>query len=490
MSEPLLRLEVGPVAAEGCCVARHEGRVVFVRHALPGEVVLARLDEASRGPEAAGRRFWRAEAVEVLEPSPDRVQPSCAVAGAGGCGGCDWQHASMAAQRRGKAEVVREQFRRLAGMELPELVVEAPGRAGPGGVGCGVDGGGDGGGDGDGDGGGDDGLGWRTRVRFAVDAEGRPGLRAARSHRVIPVTSCPIAHPAVLATGVLDRRWPGVETIDVATGSQGPAITVPEPAPVRHRGPAPRTWVRHRVLMPGPQPRVERSFRVSRGGFWQVHPQAGQLLVDAVADAVRPLPGERAVDLYAGAGLFTAALALGVGATGVVIAVEGDDRACADARRNLHDLPQVRLEQVHIDPRPGQARGRGQARARGAGRSGRRAPGPAGGPRSGGPDAAGLLAVLGSRADVVVLDPPRAGAGPVVIDRLIGLRPRVIAYLACDPASLARDVAHAARRGFRLDTLRVFDLFPMTHHVECLATLRPSDESPGRPGVDLGTAGS
>jgi len=174
-----------------------------------------------------------------------------------------------------------------------------------------------------------------------------------------------------------------------------------------------------------------------------VHPRAGQVLVDAVEDAAEPRPGERAIDLYAGAGLFAAALALAVGDDGEVVAVEGDARACADARRNLHDLRHVRIDQVRIDQRRG-------------------------------PEAPRRLDVLGSRADVVVLDPPRAGAGPRVMERLIDLRPRVVAYLACDPASLARDVAHAAQNGYRLASLRAFDLFPMTHHVECLATLRPT----------------
>lgn len=443
MTEPLLRLEIGDVAAGGFCVARHEGRVVFVRHALPGEVVMARLDRASSGPRAAGKRFWRADAVEVIEASPDRVEPPCPVARPGGCGGCDWQHVTLAAQRVNKAAVIRDQFARLAGIELDQLVVEPPTGASEG-----TDP--------------DDGLGWRTRVRFAVDSRGRAGFRSARSHAVIPVTGCPIAHPGVAVADVPGRTWPGVTAVEVVDGSPGaPLVIVEEPAgpppagrragrgastprePVR-RIEGRRTWVEHHVSTPQlPEP---RRFRVSDGGFWQVHPAAPATLVDAVLGVTMPAVGERAVDLYAGVGLFAAALALRVGPTGWVHAVESEARACKDARRNLHDLPQVRITQGLVEATPD-------------------------------PDDEAAVASdwSAARADVVVLDPPRAGAGPEVMARIARLRPRVVAYVSCDAASLARDITHAAQNGYRLTALRAFDMFPMTHHVECLATLQPDE---------------
>ena len=166
-----------------------------------------------------------------------------------------------------------------------------------------------------------------------------------------------------------------------------------------------------------------------------MHPGAAQALLDAVLAATGPAPGERALDLYCGVGLFAAGLAARVGSTGTVVGVEGDARAVADARRNLHDVPWVRLQVGDVDA------------ALGAGVGG---------------------------ADVVVLDPPRTGAGPEVVERVLALRPRVVAYVACDPASLARDVRTASGLGYRLTALRAFDLFPMTHHVECVATLTPA----------------
>ena len=178
-----------------------------------------------------------------------------------------------------------------------------------------------------------------------------------------------------------------------------------------------------------------RDWRVAADGFWQVHPGAADMLTRAVIEAIAPRPGEHAVDLYSGAGLYAAALAEAVGVTGRIDAVEGSTTAVRDAKRNLHDLAMVRLHHG---------------------------------------DVARWLATGGvRRCDLVVLDPPRAGAGADVVRRLVTLAPRTIAYVACDPAALARDLKTFADLGWRLTSLRSFDLFPMTHHVECLAVLEP-----------------
>jgi tRNA/tmRNA/rRNA uracil-C5-methylase (TrmA/RlmC/RlmD family) len=434
----VVRLEVGPVAHGGHCVARHEGRVIFVRHALPGEVVLARLLEA--GPED---RFWRADAVEVLTASPDRVEPPCPVAGPGGCGGCDFQHVSPAGQRRLKTAVLAEQLERLGKVSAQEQAALAGGTGTvevepvPGD---------------------DDGLGWRTRVRFTVDRKGRPGLRRNRSHDVVPLPQgCPLCHPRVAAPDVTGRRWPGAAAVEVVAPAAGTdRLVVVEPEKDRRAEVPPlaaeaataardrqglhrlrgRTWVQEQVEVDG----EPRTFRVTGSGFWQVHPGAAQTLLDAVLAAADPRPGERALDLYSGAGLFTAGLAERVGVTGTVLAVEADDRAAADARRSLHDLPQVQLEHGRVD----------RVLSRMAAEQDR-------------------LPV-----DVVVVDPPRAGAGREVVGLVTALAPRVLVYVACDPAALARDVATARAHGYRLAGLRAFDLFPMTHHLECVAAFVPA----------------
>jgi tRNA/tmRNA/rRNA uracil-C5-methylase (TrmA/RlmC/RlmD family) len=383
-------VDVGPVAHGGHCVARHEGRVVFVRHALPGERVRAVVTE---GHESSS--FWRADAVEVLSASPDRVEPPCPWAGPGRCGGCDWQHASLPAQRALKAAVVREQLSRLAGLEREVVVEEVPGAP--------------------------DGLGWRTRVRYAVDATGRAGLRAHRSHEVVAIDRCRIAHDLVAAADVTGRPWPGASVVEVAASvATGETLLRPDGT-----GPDVLTEVVG-----------DRSFRVTGGGFWQVHPGAASALLTAVLDGLDPRPGESALDLYGGVGLFAAFVADRVGPGGRVTVVEADRSAAEDARHNMAELPWVRVERGRVD--------------------------------------SVLRRLRLRRADLVVLDPPRSGAGKTVVSLVSGVRARRIAYVACDPAALARDLRFFADRGYAVTSLRAFDLFPMTHHVECVALLEPS----------------
>jgi tRNA/tmRNA/rRNA uracil-C5-methylase (TrmA/RlmC/RlmD family) len=402
-------VSVGPVAHGGHCVARHEGRVVFVRHTLPGERVVVRVTE-DRHPG-----FCRADAIEILEVSPDRVERPCPYSGPGRCGGCDWQHVDPAAQRTLKATVVQEQLARLAG--LPD--VDVPVEELPGGP-----------------------LRWRSRARFAVDRSGAAGLRRHRSHDVVVLDDCPITvEPA--AQAVLGRRWPGAGAVDVSVDSRG-AVTTTR---LDRRGQPTSS----RVVRPGgelpeePSARAERhaggrDWEVEGTGFWQVHPAAADALVAAVAGFADVRAGETVLDLYAGAGLFGGVLAPVVGAHGRVVCVESEEAACAAAAANLAGLPQAEVWQGDVD-----AEGLDE-----------------------------LLAELGSAPDVVVLDPPRAGAGQAVSRLLARTGARAVVYVACDPAALARDVAAFAEGGYRLAAVRGFDAFPMTAHVECVALLVPA----------------
>jgi tRNA/tmRNA/rRNA uracil-C5-methylase (TrmA/RlmC/RlmD family) len=410
----LVELDVGPVAHGGFCVARHEGRVVFVRHTLPGERIRAQVTEAR-----PGHRFARADCVEVLTPSPHRVPAPCPYAGPGLCGGCDWQHADLAYQRDLKAAVVREQFTRLAGMEVGLQVEPLPGD--------------------------DAGLGWRTRVEFAVDTSGRAGLREHRSHAVVPVQDCLIADRRVLRTGVLDRDWSGFEGVDVVAPSTGDPVTVPLPASPDEVP----TVLEHLAGQ-----RYSADFEVSARGFWQVHPGAAATFVDTVLDLLDPQPGETALDLYAGVGLFAAALASAVGDGGRVVAVESDASAVASAAGNLAAYPSVVAVRARVDD------------AFGVPRASRSGPAPRRAQRSRKLRRHPLMPL---RADLVVLDPPRTGAGRAVVAQVAALEPRAVAYVACDPAALARDTAYLREGGYHLRELRAFDAFPMTAHLECIA---------------------
>ena len=342
--------EVGPVAHGGHCIVRlpePESRVVFVRHTLPGERVVLEITEGTEGD-----KFWRGDAVEIREASPDRVTAPCRFAGPGLCGGCDFQHVALQRQRDLKAAVVREQLSRLAHLDLDVTVESVPGDV--------------------------DGLHWRTRQRYVGLPGGLRGMRKHRSHEVVEIDECLIEAP------------------------ERPSYVV------------------------GPH-----VFEVADDGFWQVHPGAPAVLVETVLDYLRPAPGERALDLYAGVGLFARFLKDAVGESGRVVAIEGDADASALSKRNCPGVvatagrvDEVLRGEVHDEP-----------------------------------------------FDVVVLDPPREGAKRKVVEQIVARAPRAVAYVACDPAALSRDVAIFAEHGYTLTRLRALDLFPMTHHVECVVLL-------------------
>jgi tRNA/tmRNA/rRNA uracil-C5-methylase (TrmA/RlmC/RlmD family) len=387
-----LEVVIGPIAHGGHCVARHEGQVIFVRHAIPGERVIVEVTSLAKN-------FARADAITILEPSPDRVSAPCRYAGE--CGGCDFQHVALPAQRKLKADVIVEQFKRLAKTEIQVEVEEVPNAF-------------------------DlehSGLNWRTRVAFVADDQGRLGLRRNHSHDLVLVDRCRIAIPSIQERDVLARNWPPHSTVQVVAGNGGDqTIVVKEESGLTQI--IGRTKVRQRVL--------GRTFDVAADGFWQVHPGGPEILSGAVLAALEPGSGEIALDLYAGAGLFTSALLSRVGAGGSVHLVESSASGIADAKATFGRSANVTLRQGDV------------------------------------------LRVLRAMSqdgtiDVAVLDPPRAGAGLKVLTALAALEPRRIAYVACDPAALARDTAYFADLGYFLESLRAFDLFPMTHHVECVA---------------------
>ena len=443
--DDIVVLDVGAPGHGGFCVARLDGQAVFVRHALPGEKVRCRITEVRPS-------YLRADAIQVLESSPDRVPAPCPHAGPGKCGGCDWQHASLEAQRALKAQVIVDQFRRLAGLDVVVDVEE-----------CGAA----------------DGLGWRTRVGFAVDTRGRAGLRRHRSHDILPVETCLIAHPEVTALGLTNLPWPGAGSVEAIASSTGERAVVVEArrgqtvAP-HHPDPTVAVASRHKrdILMyegnaTVTEQAIGRSWRVSLQSFWQIHPASAETLVSAVRQLAAIQDGDHILDLYAGVGLFAGALCDLAGPTGRVVAVESSPAAADDAVANVGEAVEVRRALVEPGLVPAVVAQMGR-------------PGGQLGGRNLDPGPSGSSTVGGGWVDVVVLDPPRAGAGRGVVEDIAGAAPRAVVYVACDPAALARDVAIFGELGFRLAALRAFDLFPMTAHVECVALLVPAGAAGAR----------
>ncbi|WP_345377447.1 class I SAM-dependent RNA methyltransferase [Frondihabitans cladoniiphilus] len=399
-----VELDVTSIAHGGISVARLDGRVVFVTDAIPGEKVVARITDDRK------KSFWRADTVSVLEASRYRQEHVWVAASidrdpAVRAGGAEFGHIALAHQRTLKEQVLRDALERMAHI-TPEVTVEAlPG---------------------------DDevsGTGWRTRIRLHVDDSGRPGPFAARSHTVVAVDDLPLATAAVEEVAPLDQRFPGEETIDVLSPSEGGARLI--------IGKQARTVVTEKV--------GDREFRLDDAGFWQVHHGAAATLTAAVQDLIDPErfdPRAANLDLYGGVGLLAAAVGDRFGQATRITSVESDSRATDHAAENLQEWIGASAVTGRVERwiRELTSSATATERARLAGAT-------------------------------IVLDPPRSGAGKEVVEAIAGLDPAQVVYVACDPVALARDVALFADLGYGLEALRAFDLFPNTHHLETVVRL-------------------
>lgn len=401
-----LTLTTGPAANGGSCVARHDGRVVFVRYALPGETVRVKvLDE--RGS------YWHAEVVDVIDPSPDRVASLCRIAGVDGAGCCDLAFAEPGAARRLKGSVVANQLARLGGYTWRDEQTAVAEPVGAGEV-----------------------RGWRTRVRLDTTADGRAGFHRYHSAELVTDLDCGQL-PAELTDGLAGTRWTPGSHVHVVLDSDGRRHVVQSGPKTTgrkgSRGVGPKNATR---VIEGDYEAVQRiggrQWMLPVTAFWQAHREAAALYSGLVADWSGLQPGMTAWDLYGGAGVFSAALAEQVGPDGRVLTVDTSRGASRAARSALADLPWVSVVTDSV----------------------RRA-----------------LSAQTGRPDVVVLDPPRTGAGREVIDALAATEAPRVVHIGCEAASFARDVGLYLRHGYAVEELRVFDSFPLTHHVECIAVL-------------------
>ena len=383
----LVQVTIEKVAHGGHFIARHDGAVIFVRHAIPGEKCTIQIT-------STGSSFNRADVISVEAPSEFRVQAPCSFAHRNGCGGCDFQHISVDHQRRLKSDVIAEQFSRIAKMEL-RVDVEEVGES----------------------------THWRTRAIATTDRNGKLGFYKSRSHSIAPVTDCIICVEGMNFSEIASRDLKGDVRVEISASNTGE----------RSIALAPTRGEEKARLTEGPAVLHEnvlgKSLEVSQESFWQSHKKAPEILTQAILDFAQLKTGEHVLDLYGGVGLFTAAIVEAVGPTGHVDLIEGSKVATADATRNFASLSNITI-----------ATG----------------------------DVAKLLPRI-TAADVVVLDPPRDGAGKETVAHIARLAPRAIVYVACDPAALARDTAYLADHSYSLVKVRAFDLFPMTHHIECVA---------------------
>ena len=402
MQGKTVELDVTNIAHGGISVARLDGRVVFVSDAIPGERVLARITEDSK------KSFWRAETMGVVEASEFRQPHVWAEASVDRrpemrAGGAEFGHIEIAHQRELKRQVLVDGLQRFASIDRDVTVEPIAGS--------------------------EDGTGWRTRVRLHVNDDGKVGPYAARSHRVIPVTSLPLATAEVAEAAPLDLFFVGEESVDVLAPSTGGA----------------RLIVGKQKTQTITEVVGDREFRLADGGFWQVHRHAAETLTKAVQDAIDESlfdPTATNLDLYGGVGLLAAAVGDKFGPTTHITTVESDSRATDYAAGNLQ-------EWIGSNAVTGRVEHWIRSLAQDA----------------------NAVQKAKLRAATVVLDPPRSGAGKDVVGHIAGLEPAQVVYVACDPIALARDINLFSQQGYELTALRAFDLFPNTHHIEAVATL-------------------
>ena len=391
----------------GDCLARLEdGRALFVPFGLPGETVRVEIVEEKRA-------FARGRLLEVLKPAAERITPLCPHFS--DCGGCHYQHMPYERQVTLKEDVVREQLQRIAGLTNPPVKPLIPSPSA---------------------------WNYRNAVQFHLDGEGKLGFLAASSHRVVPIKECHLPEIG------LDEVWrqfefeplPGLERVEFRMGSDGDALVVLEsssldmpevevemPVSLVHSSPFGDVVLSGQDTLPLTV--LGRDFVVSATSFFQVNTAQAENMVTYLLNSLPLTPDTVLLDVYCGAGLFSAFIASRVK---TCIGIELSPSACRDFVTNLDDFDNVSLYEGRAED---------------------------------------VLPGLEVKADVVIVDPPRAGLDGMALDALVALRPSVLAYVSCDPATLARDIKRLMKSGYQLQSVQPFDLFPQTFHVETISLL-------------------
>jgi len=439
MPDDTLVIPLSTLAFGGDAIGRvpednlHAGLAVFVPYALPGETVRLRLLEVKSG-------HARGELLEVLDPSPDRVIPRCphyfsiqnqhSTIYNSSCGGCHYQHLSYPEQLAAKTAILRDQLERIGGLKDPALL---PAVASP------------------------SPWNYRNHIQFHLTPQGKLGFEAHRSHRVIPIRECHLPEAPInqLWPQLELEALPGLERVSLRLGAgeemmlileggdpQSLELTIEElPISAVHLGPAGRMvmagvealGIEVEALRPNPGGSIpgdlplHRSFRVSADSFFQVNTAQAGMMVAHLLSNLPLTPTTTLLDVYCGVGLFSAFLASRVGR---LVGIEISPSACQDFEMNLNEFDNVELYEAAAEE---------------------------------------ALPALDLRPDVILIDPPRAGLGLPALDGLVNLSPQILAYVSCDPATLARDAHRLVANGYHLRQITPFDLFPQTYHIESIS---------------------
>jgi len=398
-------VELERIAHGGEAIGRWQGKVVFVPYAIPGERVRVRIAEEKRS-------YARAELLEVLDASPDRVEAPCPYFGR--CGGCQWQHVSYQRQLDLRLEVVTDSLRRLGHVAEPPVAGIVPS---------------------------DDAWLYRNNVQLHTTGEGQLGFVTIDGRTVMPIAKCLIAHELLDDMyASLDFAWRDLERLTLRAGAstgeqlvlletrgeEAPELEIDLPISFVHMSGegklTPLVGEPHIYELVG-----ERSYRISAPSFFQVNTAQAANLVEVVREFCALQGGERVLDLYCGVGTLSLALAE---RAAEVVGVESSPWSAADADVNGADVPSFSVLEGMAEE---------------------------------------VLPRLEGPFQVLVVDPPRNGCGRAVLDGIVDLAPQRLVYVSCDPATLARDTAYLAERGLQLESMVAVDMFPQTAHVETVA---------------------
>jgi 23S rRNA (uracil1939-C5)-methyltransferase len=425
----MIELTITALSHAGEGIGREAGRAIFVPFALPGETVRVEIVEEKKN-------FARARLLEILVPAPERIIPRCphhfslkrdAPLPEGfeaatphpsrvtphACGGCQLQQLAYPAQLKFKQQTVVEQLMRVGGIANPPVRPTLPSPA-P--------------------------FNYRNHVQFALTPEGQLGFRAAGSHQIIPIHECHLLEPLLveLFPRLHFESRPELERVTLRSGAEEAALVIfesDEDAPEVELDLPASVALLHSdgttLTLAGSDYLLEtirgRTFKVSAGSFFQVNTSVTEQLVELVLNGLALTGGETVLDLYGGVGLFSAFIAP---VAGRVVGIEAFAPAVHDAAVNLDEFENIEIYEAAVES---------------------------------------VLPALPTTFDAVVLDPPRSGCAPEVVEALVAGGAARLVYVSCDPATLARDAKRLVADGYRLEWVQPLDLFPQTYHIECVA---------------------
>ena len=381
----ILTLDVGIVAHGGHFIARYNNQVIFVRHAITGEKAKVKITSINS-------KLAFGDAIEILQPSRDRVNSPCKYSKPDGCGGCDFQHISLSMQKKLKKNIIQEQFKRISKIDIdPEFITIEP----------------------------LSGLFWRSRLDLATSYEGRAGMYSHKSNKIIEIDECLIAVEKINKSNVFYQHWDSLDRLSLSASSENELN-------VSQAGKNILGSDKLNEIVDG------NFYKISPKSFWQSHKNAPSVLLKQVIKFADIKLGDIVCDLYGGVGLFTNPLAKLVGEKGKVHLIERDNSCIKDAKKMFQDRRNIIIYHGRVEQKIGKIK----------------------------------------NIDIIILDPPRNGAGKQVMYQIIDKKPKSIIYVSCDPASLARDTRILLDNNYILDNLVGLDLFPMTHHIECVASFK------------------